>query len=61
MYKEPKQGYGNTKPQPKPDWTDILTDKSNKMYDTNKPPRAKESKAGAGYLGSGTDSKNFGM
>jgi hypothetical protein len=27
-YREPAEKFGNDKPQPKPDWTDMLTDKS---------------------------------
>jgi hypothetical protein len=32
-----------------------------KMYDQSKPSPAVPSKPGSGYMGSGTDKKNFGM
>jgi hypothetical protein len=59
-YKEPVQGYGNKKPQPEPDWTHILTDKSNSMYNEKVRPAAKPSKVG-GYLDGGTTKDKTGM
>ena len=59
-YKEPKEKFGNPKPQPEPDWTHIFEDKSNKMYD-KKVRRAAKLAPADGYMNSGTDKTRFGM
>jgi len=54
MY-EPKD---DNKSKPVPAAPKIPDDKS---YDESKPSPAVPSRPGSGYLGSGTDKKNFGM